>query len=277
MDTSLVTVLSLTLSAVGGAVFLLVAQTVWSRPVSQESRRARNAFVTWWAILGGITLVGLVLQLPGAARDIDTYVVLLVAMLGLLCVGLWGLLFYLVYLFTSRRNLAIPLAIGYAVYFAFLTAVILNANPIGFEESATGRTVQYEHPIATSPLYWPVILLLVAPPLVAAIAYLSLYWKVDDVVQKRRILLVSGSLIVWFGSSLVGSGLGVSDNPAWSLVSRLISLGAALTIYYAYRGLNPGKARPITSAHDPVDAGPLYEAPRKGAVHVRPTTGHALL
>lgn len=269
MDPALFTALSVILSAAGGAVFLLVARTVWSRPVSEESQRARNAFVTWWAILGGITLVGLVLQIPQATQNMDLYLVVLVAMLALLCVGLWGLLFYLAYLFTSRRNLALPLAFGYALYFAFLTAVILNANPLGFEQTATGRELQYENPIDESPLYWPVLLLLVVPPLAAAVGYLSLYWKVDQKVQKRRILLVSSSIIVWFGSSLVGSGLGASNNPTWFLVSRVISLAAALTIYYAYRGLGPANPEPVTPQAAPGDKPALYAPPRKGALHVR--------
>lgn len=277
MGFSPLSIVSMALSLVGGGVFLLVAQTVWSRPVSQESQRARNAFVTWWAILGGITLVGLLLQLPGVAQDLDLYVVMLVAMLALLCVGLWGLLFYLVYLFTSRRNLAVPLAIAYALYFAFLTAVILNANPIGFTDTSAGRTLQYENPIEASPLYWPVVLLLVLPPLLAAVAYLSLYWKVDHKVQKRRILLVSSSIIVWFGSSLAGSGLGVSDNATWGLVSRAISLAAAVTIYYAYRGLDPSKPGAATPAPTVGRDFTLYEPPRKGALHVRPESVPARL
>lgn len=277
MADSLLSIVSVVLSIVGGCVFLLVAYTVGSRPVSQESQRARNAFVTWWAILGGITLVGLLLQVPGVAQDIDLYVAMLVGILALLCVGLWGLLFYLLYLFTSRRNLAVPLAVAYALYFALLTAVILNANPIGFTETEAGRTLQYERPLDASPLYWPVVLLLVLPPLVAAIGYLSLYWKVDQRVQKRRILLVSSSIIVWFGSSLVGSGLGISDDATWGLVSRTISLAAAVTIYYAYRGLKPAKPR---AANDTATVGrefTLYEPPRKGALQVRPESVPARL
>jgi hypothetical protein len=265
---------SMALSLASAGVFLLVARAVRSRPVSQESQRARTAFVTWWAILAGVSVAGLVLALPGATTDLTLYLVLLVGLLGLLCVGLWGLLFYLLYLFTSRRDLAIPLALGYVLYFVFLAAVILNAHPTGFEQTETGKQLVYEHPIKESPLYWPVVLLLTGPPLAAAVGYLSLYWKVDQQVQKRRILMVSGSIIVWFGSSLVGTSLGVSEDPTWSLVSRTISLLAALTIYYAYRGLKPGEPQSDTPSAKPADEMPMYGAPpRKGAsriVHIGP-------
>ena len=257
--------LSIALSVAGAGIFLLVARTVASRPVSQESRLARTAFVTWWGVLGGVTLAGLAMQMPGATSNITVYLVFLVTLLGLLCVGLWGLLYYLVYLFTSRRNLALPLALGYVVYFAFLTAVILGSGPMGFEETETGRQVVYERPIDESVLYWPTILLLILPPIAAAAGYLSLYWKVDQAVQKRRILLVSLSIIVWFGSSLVGSGLGLSGSPGWSVVSRLISLTAALTIYYAYRGLKPSEPEAQPSEAQPGEPAPFYQAPpRKG-------------
>lgn len=259
------------LSLASVAMFLLVARTVWVRPVSHESQRARNAFVVWWAVLGFVTLVGLVLQLPGATSSVAAYVALTIVLLGLLCVGLWGLLFYLVYLFTSRRGIAVPLGLGYALVFVFFVAFILAGDPVGFETGPNGRELEYNHPIESGPLYWTAIALLIVPPLAGAAGYLSLYWKVDQPVQKRRILLVSMSILVWFGSSLIGIGLGASESQVWSLVSRAISLAAAVTIYYAYSGLKPGEPQSSTMTPKGDGSTTFYQGPpRKGVSRVLP-------
>jgi hypothetical protein len=263
--------LSVLLSLASSAVFLLVAKTVWDRPVSQESERARNAFVIWWAILGFITLAGLILQLPSFPASVAAYLAVTIVLIALLCVGLWGLLFYLIFLFTNRRDVALPLAMGYVLYFAFLVAFILANNPTSIKQTELGPQLEYANEIDSGPIYWAVILLLILPPIAAAAGYLSLYWKVDQQVQKRRILLVSVSILVWFGSSLVGTGAGAGESVTWSIVSRLISLAAAITIYYAYRGLKPSAPEAATTTPRRGDEAPIYqEPPRKGVSRVAP-------
>lgn len=268
-------IVSVALSLASAAMFFLVARTVWIRPVSQESQRARNAFVLWWAILGGVTIVGIVVQLPGVPITVPGYLAFTVVALALICVGLWGLLYYLLFLFTNRRNLALPLALGYIVYFAFLTAFILSGNPTSIEHTKWGPQLEYEDQVDSGPIYWAAILLLILPPFLAAAGYLSLYWKVDNPVQKRRILMVSMSILVWFGSSLLSSGAGEGEADWWRLASRLIGLAAATTIYYAYRGLKP--AKPQAQA-PPAHAGgdmPMYSPPRKELHHVLPLVQQA--
>ena len=98
--------------------------------------------------------------------------------------------------------------------------------------------------------------------------------KVDQQVQRRRILLVSLSILLWFGSSLVGTALQASQTRAWSLVSRAIGLAAAATIYYAYRGLKPDQPSPATTTPKRGDEPPMYQAPpRKGVSRVAPRLG----
>ena len=266
---------SVALSLASAAMFFLVARTVWSRPVSQESQRARNAFVLWWGILGAITLVGIVLQVPDLPLTVTGYLAFTVVALGLICVGLWGLLYYLLFLFTNRRALALPLALGYIVYFAFLTAFILSGDPTSIEQTKWGPQLEYENQVDSGPIYWAAILLLILPPFLAAAGYLSLYWRVDNPVQKRRILMVSISILVWFGSSLVTSGAGASESDVGQFASRLIGLAAATTIYYAYRGLKPAKPHPQAASAPEGGDMPLYSPPRRELHHVLPLVQHA--
>lgn len=262
---------SLALSLASATVFLLVARAVYRRPVSADSVLARNAFVLWWSTLGLVTLISLVLQAPGFPATVPMFLMVTMVTLALLCVGLWGLLFYLLFLFTSRRGIALPLALAYVLYFAFLAYFIVAGDPASVESTKWGQELEYADPIESGPIYWAAVLLLILPPFLAAGGYLSLYWKADQPVQKRRILLVSLSILVWFGSALVGTGAD-EDSGVWRIVSRLIGLAAAATILYAYTGLKPSDPASVTTTPAQGAEQPLYgDSPRKGIAHIGPT------
>jgi hypothetical protein len=76
--------------------------------------------------------------------------------------------------------------------------------------------------------------LVIAPQILATLAYFSLYFRLQDRAQKYRVLLVSISILVWFGSPVLAFGLGVSQLPWWMWVSRLLTLAAVVVIYWAY-------------------------------------------
>src|SRR5688572_20175973 len=102
----LATSLSL-LSALG---FTLVGRTIQKRDVSPQMSIGQNAFVLWWYSLAAVTLAGTLAGLP-VFHDIEAFLTLTVMLLLILCVGLCGLLFYLVFLFTARRSLLVPMAV----------------------------------------------------------------------------------------------------------------------------------------------------------------------
>jgi uncharacterized membrane protein HdeD (DUF308 family) len=78
------------------------------------------------------------------------------------------------------------------------------------------------------------IVLLLLPQIIGGLAYFTLYFRVSEVTQKYRILLVSWSIIVWFLSPIIALAGGLAQQDWWQLVSRLIGLVAALTILMAY-------------------------------------------
>jgi hypothetical protein len=256
--------LALSLSILSAFGFLLVGRTIQKRDVSPSMRLGQDAFVVWWYALAATTILGVAGNLHWFG-DLDAYLTLTILTLLVLCAGLCGLLFYLVFLFTAKRSLLVPMAIGYAGFFLFLAWFILSGDPVGVESTTWGRTLVYAEPIEGGPKLWLALGLLIGPQLIAALGYLSLYWKVEDPLLRRRILLVSVSIIAWFGSSLVGTGADVSESDWWRLTSRLIGLAAAATIYYAYAGIRPS---------NPAGAGPselpsedsLYESPPRGGV-----------
>jgi hypothetical protein len=263
--------LAVLLSFLSAGVFLLVGWAIQRRDVSPAMRIGQKAFVVWWYALAGATLLGALGNL--ASLELQPLLALTIVTLFILSIGLCGLLFYLVFLFTERRSLLVPMAIGYAGFFAFLTWFILAGDPVGVERTTWGSTIEYANPIDQGPFLVAAIVLLIGPPLVAAGGYLSLYWKVDDPLLKRRILLVSLSILAWFGSSLIGTGTGAAETDAWRLTSRLIGLAAAATIYYAYMGIRPSDPSRASSGKPAADESVYESPPRRGVAHVARLAG----
>lgn len=222
-------------SLVTGALYVYVGRVVSRRKVEGDARLASNAFATWWFALGGVTGAGGLMNVAAYLGFTDlalwttyTYVVFLI-----LCAALWGLLYYLVYLFTGSRKLVVPITAFYAVYFAYLVYLITTLQPNGVKVGEWSTTLSYAK-TASRPVTLAVLIALVAPHVVGAIAYARLYFKVDNATQKYRIGLVSGTIIAWFGSSLVVSVLQIGG-PWWQVASRLIGVAAAVAIYLAFR------------------------------------------
>ena len=86
----------------------------------------------------------------------------------------------------------------------------------------------------TGPFLVIIFAMLLLPQIIGGLAYFSLYFRIGEITQKYRVLLVSVSIIVWFLSPLIGLAGGVSRQDWWQFVSRGIGLAAALTILLAY-------------------------------------------
>jgi hypothetical protein len=258
---------ALLLSVASAALFILVGRTVQQRPVSPDARIARGSFVAWWYALGAVSLVGAVMEMPGFPLDLRLFVGVTILLLFVICVALAGLVQYLVFLYTNRTILP-ALAVGYGAFFLLLLLYIWASDPSSVEPTRWGPELEFANEIDSGPLYWTVLVLMLVPPLLSAGAYLSLYRVATDRILKRRILLVSLSLIIWFGSSLIGATPGTQDADWWKLSSKLIALAAAGTILYAYVGLRPDGPESAQPERRP-DSESIYEAPRREAARIQ--------
>lgn len=254
-------VIALLLSLASAVLFFVVGHTIQRRHVSRDARSAQLAFVTWWYGIGAVSVAGAIMALPWFPLDLELVLAMTGIFLLVICVALGGLIHYLVFLYTSRRNLLPYIIVGYTLFFALLVVYIAQSGPNGIESTRWGPELQYESMVNSGPLYWTVLLLMLGPPILSAGAYLSLYRLTEDPVLKRRILLVSLSIIVWFGSSLIGVAPGAQDADWYRLGSRLVALGAAAVVLYAYTGLRPASPQddlPAGSASEPF----VYEPPK---------------
>lgn len=219
---------------VAALVYAYVGWRLGQREVTEKAQRAATLFSVWWYGLAGTTTATGIMHLTAAldAASLPLFIALTYVNVLVVCVALLGLLYYLVYLFTGRDTV-VPLGVFYAAYYVFLLYYLTAAGPTGVEVTRWRAALAYEQPLM-GPLFGVVIALLVFPQLIGALAYLSLFFKVQEATQRYRILVVSLSIVVWFGSALAAAGSGLASNDAWQLASRFIGLGAAVAIYLAY-------------------------------------------
>jgi hypothetical protein len=203
---------------------------------SADARLAWWSLTIWWYGLAVTTLIGGFQNLLGVVGLTNlplfvsaTYINILPA-----CIALWGLLYYLVYLFTGNRRLLPPLAAFYTLYYILLVYYTTASIPERVEVGRWNTTLIYHAPL-TGPFFVILVVLLFFPQIIGSIAYLTLYFRVTDVTQKYRILLVSISIIVWFLSPYAAFAGGLSQHDWWQFTSRFLGLAAALTILMAYQ------------------------------------------
>ncbi|MEA3203187.1 MAG: hypothetical protein QOI63_862, partial [Thermoplasmata archaeon] len=148
-----------------------------------------------------------------------------------------------------------PLGAFYGLFLLLLVYLIVRSEPVGVTTQRWQVMIKFAHENILGPAGGLVFLLLfVGPQVVGALAYFTLFFRTDDPWARYRIGMVSLSLTVWFGSSVVAGLLGFGQDERWMLLSRLISLVAALVILMAYRPPAwvrrrlDGRARPAVAA-----------------------------
>lgn len=202
---------------------------------SSRAQLAWGSFTVWWYGLAATTLIGGFLSLLGAIgfTSLPLFVTATYINLIIICLALCGLLYYLIYLFTGNSRSLILLAIFYLIYYVLLVYYITASTPSGVKIDRWNTPLVY-HSQLTGTFFVVIWVCLLLPQIIGGLAYFTLYFRVSDMTQKYRILLVSWSIIIWFlspGAALVG---GLAQKDWWQLVSRLIGLAAALTILMAY-------------------------------------------
>lgn len=221
---------------VSAGVYCYVAWRLSKRVVSSsEARIAWQSFTIWWYGLAATTLTGGFLNMLGVfgLTSLSLFVTATYLNMLAICIALWGLLYYLIYLFTGNSRSRVPLAIFYIIYYFMLVYYITTSIPSNVSVSRWSTTLTYRSPL-TGPFFVIILIFLLLPQIIGGFAYFTLFFKVPEATQKYRILLVSWSIIVWFVSPLIAVAGGLGQQDSWQLMSRFIGLAAALTILMAY-------------------------------------------
>lgn len=224
------------LAATSASIYAYVGWRLSKRVISSsEARLAWGSFTVWWYGLAATTLIGGFLSLFGALGVTSLPLFVTAAYINILisCLALWGLLYYLVYLFTGNKRGLVPLAIFYMIYYILVVYYITAGMPHNVNVGRWETSLVYRAP-PTGPFVAIVLAMLLLPEIIGGLAYFSLYFRVKEVTQKYRVLLVSLSIIVWFLSPLISLAGGLAQQDWWQFASRFIGLAPALTILMAY-------------------------------------------
>lgn len=225
---------AIALAAATGLCCLGVALLVEKRAEEGAQRGALRAFALWWGALGAHTLVG-------AARDLAAGLGLLsepmlVASLHValvpLAAGLWGLVYYVGFMFLGHRRVFVPSLALYAAAFAGQTYALAALRPAGALPRTWGVEAAYAGALPpVLALALPALLL--APALAALAAYATLFLRVRRLDQKARVALVSLAFLLWAAGL---SPLGAAQGPAWvALLLRAGWLASVLLVLVAHR------------------------------------------
>jgi hypothetical protein len=231
--------LTAAIAAVNAVLYAWVGRLVLGRPVESEAQRANGAFATWWIALGLVELLVVGFTLPFqvfGARDLALALTLLVALFLLIVAAIGGLVYYLVYLYTGSHRLFWPIVAFYA-FLGFLTIyAIFTLEPTGFgpDGSLTFAKVQLSGASSIA-----LGLAFSVPVLLAALAYGTLFFRVENAESRYRIGMVAGAFIAQFGWSALSSALELSkkypDSVAVSLLGTGLGTLSAIVVILAFR------------------------------------------
>lgn len=221
-------------SFVSVAAYLYLGRRLGQRQVSAAARYPAFQFALFWVMLGGTAALSGIQSLVAAfgAPPLALVVTLLYVDILLLCVLLWSLVGYLLYLFTGR-GFAFALAGIYAVLYVLLIYYVTAGAPDQVVVNQGAVSTMFGHAVSGA-LVGVLILILIVPEFVGAISYFTLFFRTRDATVRYRVALISLSLLGWFGFGFVGLGSIFGTSLAAVLVVRSLGVVAAGIVLLAY-------------------------------------------
>lgn len=223
-----------------GALYLVVGRLILRRnSLTPEAQAANSLFATWWVSLAILYLASGPWNIAVGLgwRDLALTVAFINALLIVICFALWGILGFLLYVYTGTNRWAIPTAVFYAGLAFGLLWLMAWMEPTGFAEE-TGSSLAYSRRMGTSSSMI-VGLMFSVPIFLAAIAYSTLIFRVKEAGPRYRIGMVGGAFAFQFGWSIVSSLLGLSrrfpDSRVLLIVNQGVAILVPLLIVMAYR------------------------------------------
>jgi len=193
-------------SILTGGAFAYVARAVTRRPTSEENQPARRAHGAWWLGLGSYLVIQGALTVAAGldALSVGAYYLSRIVTIPLLCAAVWGITSYLAFLYTGNRAVVAWIGFAYVVVAAVFYYATYSVEPALRIRS---WVVELDD---SGPLYRALYVVIGAPPILASIAYLSLLRRLKEPAQRRRVILVAGSILGYVGGGLAAR-LAASD------------------------------------------------------------------
>ncbi|GEM_PF-2603228 len=223
-----------------GAVLLALAGWRTARRATTPEASALRAFAAFWlgaAAYAAADATWTLLHLAGL-RTLPIDLAIQQAKLLSLCGSFAGLVCYLLVIFTGRPGARWLVGAGYVGLVGAWATYLGWRGPIGHHENEWSLVLDFARP-QVAPVWAALVVLLLGPPLLAALGYASLLRLARDRDARRRVLLTSGSLVLFFVPEILVVLNG--PTPTWRLVEHFLGLVAAAGIFAATR---PARGEP---------------------------------
>lgn len=220
-------------NVLAGAVFVVVGLRFVPRPTSDASRLANQAFMVYWIASGVYTAIAGATDIAAAAGYTPylAFLALRYLTLPILCMAVGSLTFYFAYLFSGRVGWIWPLMAFFATVLMALTYHVRDRVPVGVVVGNWRVDIEYAAPYEST-AFKVIVLAIVLPPLVGALAFIRLARRLEG-EERRRVLLVGIAMLTWTLAA-VASRLASSD--LMQLLTRpVMGIVVAAIVLSAYR------------------------------------------
>lgn len=224
------------LTLASALLYASVGALMLRRPASDaDTRLALSLFGVWWIGLAVSSGVGAARSLLAAAdvTDLNLHWALSIVSLVAVVVALWGLVYYLLFVYLGKRWILAPVTVFHAALLVWFLWLTLALEPTAVKVNTWNVGMDYARP-ASAGVSTAALVLILAPALVAAFGYGSLFFQTDDRTARYRVAMVAGAFLLWFGSSAIATPIGWTTWYWWPLVAQVIALLATLMVLAAY-------------------------------------------
>jgi hypothetical protein len=227
------------------ALYMFIGMRLGEKTYSNSADAfAWRAFRFWWFGMGTNAALNTlsILTLSMNITALPVFIFFSISATLAASLALWGLLTYLIYVFTGKDRSRLVAAF-YIAFALFLFYSIYSFQPTGVAMGEWQVAMQYANtPQGAQAFVYAVglILLLGLPPVVASIGMFLLFLRIKERSSKYRAALVSAGIFMLFGLTyivpliLYPFGLRTGDISWWPVATRIVGLAALVIIYFAY-------------------------------------------
>ncbi len=235
-------VLQTVLETLCAGLFVSIGALLLGRKTGGDYRKPIMMFSMWWIILGIDRVIEVAVRILN--HDYGIYslnVPLYYVFWAIAPLGIYGLLYYTIFLFSGRNRLAVPLGLFYLAITVIALATIAASGAYVADANDVNLGVQVNQPgnIAyLRPLSYAfiaaVLSALILPQIAVCIALYSIYPKMSQPTQKFRLAMIATAMLLFFGSTFVATLTGRIVGADWETLSKSIYLASAVIVYAAY-------------------------------------------
>lgn len=192
------------------------------------------AFAAFWLGVGGYAVAEALWVIEGLMGGGSLAVGLLVLQVKIVCVvaAFAGLVTYLVGVYTASPAATRTTLLAYAGVLVVVEWVYALRQPVGVRPGTWGLQLVYAVP-SVEPWWTTMLAVLMLPPALAALAYLSLARFAHEPALRRRIIVTGASLLLFFVPTFLAWRAG--GWPWWGLTEKLLGAATAVLMLVAQK------------------------------------------